>query len=110
MFLDAERSPMHYYRVIDGPTPLTTYNGQTVEYFTILPEGEGLEGDVPVIGCEKDLSDHQGLTFIKMISVIDIKFGDKNYEYRSQIQGKDEEGNLQQIVLEVENGGMAFGY
>ena len=104
---------MHYYRVIEGPTTLEQWTragmvsaseGQKVEYFTLLPEGEGLDGDNPVIGCESDLADKQHLALVKMMSVIDVQFGDKNYEYRTQLQTHDEEGNLQKIVLEVENG------
>lgn len=95
---------MHYYRVIEGPAPLT-HKGQTVEYITILPESVGIEErNAPVVGCEDDLTNQQKLDLKKMMSGIYVHFDDKTYEYRTQLQKKDEEGNLVHIVLEVGNG------
>jgi len=95
---------MHYYRVIKGPIPFT-YTTRQVEYFTVLPEGDGIEEpNAPVIGCELDLSDHKRIAFLTLMQGIYIHFDDKIYDYRTQYQHKDDEGNLQRMIVEVENG------
>jgi len=96
---------LYYYRVLSGPTRVgEDEHGARVSCFNILPAGESLEGNVPIIGCELDLTDQQGLAIRKMMQEIDVFFDDYMYEYRAQYQQKDEEGKLKRILLEVKNG------
>ena len=79
---------MHYYRVLEGPTPLT-HEGTTVEYFNLLLENKGIEErNAPVVGCEHDLSDKDRLATLKLMEAILVHFEDKAYDYRGQLQKK----------------------
>lgn len=94
----------YYHRITDGPTPLV-HSGQHVEYFTILPAGEGIEEpNVPVLMTEHDLTNEQKLRITAMVNTIEIHFDGKTYDYRTQTQKKDEDGNLVSILVETEIG------
>lgn len=94
----------HYHRIIEGPS-LVEHKGERVECFTILPVDDGIEErNAPVLMTEHDLTDEQKLRITMMMSPIDIHFDGKTYEYRTQIQTKDENGDLARIVVETEMG------
>ena len=95
---------VHYYRVLSGPIRVGEENGQRISYFNVLPADEDLDGDVPIIACELNLIYQQQLVISKMTQKINIYYDDFIYEYRAQHQQRDENGNLQRILLEVKNG------
>jgi hypothetical protein len=92
------------HRLIDEPSTLE-HKGQKVMYFTVLPAGEGLEEpNAPCIMLDHDLSNEGQLRITKMMEPIDIHFDGKTYEYRTQVQTKDEDGNVEKMVVETEMG------
>lgn len=92
------------HRLVGEPSKLD-HDGQQVMYFTVLPAGEGLdEPNAPCIMLDHDLSNEGQLRITKMMDHIDIHFDGKTYEYRNQIQSKDEDGKIIQMVVETEMG------
>lgn len=95
---------MYYYRVLQGPTRVGEHNGARISYFQIMPAGEALQGNVPILACEEDLTDEQRITMLRYMKEVDIYYDDFMYEFRAMQLQKDNDGKLQRILLEVKNG------